>query len=115
MIDESGLTNLIVVVQACYSGSFVDNLAAPDRMIVTAAAADRTSFGCASENFWTEFGRVYFDKALRDTGDFRLAFDRAREAIERREKDEGLTASNPQIAIGTKMGAFLDGFHPDQS
>ncbi len=50
MIDESGLTNLIVVVQACYSGSFVDNLAAPDRMVITAAAADRTSFGCASEN-----------------------------------------------------------------
>ncbi|MCB1361676.1 MAG: hypothetical protein KDJ96_11660 [Rhodobacteraceae bacterium] len=115
MIDESGLTNLIIVVQACYSGSFVDNLAAPDRMVITAAAADRTSFGCASENLWTEFGRAYFDKALRDTGDFRLAFDRAREAIERREKDEGLTASNPQIAIGTKMGAFLDGFHPDQS
>ena len=115
MIDESGLTNLIVVVQACYSGSFVDNLAAPDRMVITAAAADRTSFGCATENFWTEFGRVYFDKALRDTGDFRLAFDTAKEAIVRREKDKGLTPSNPQIAIGTKMGAFLDGFHPDQS
>lgn len=115
MIDQSGLTNLIIVVQACYSGSFVDNLAAPDRMVITAAAADRTSFGCASENLWTEFGRAYFDKALRDTGDFRLAFDRAREAIERREKDEGLPPSNPQIAIGTKMGAFLDGFHPDQS
>ena len=115
MIDESGLTNLIIVVQACYSGSFVDNLAAPDRMVITAAAADRTSFGCASENLWTEFGRAYFDKALRDTGDFRLAFDRASEAIERREKDEGLPPSNPQIAIGTKMGTFLDGFHPDQS
>ena len=115
MIDQSGLTNLIIVVQACYSGSFVDNLAAPDRMVITAAAADRTSFGCASENLWTEFGRAYFDKALRDTGDFRLAFDRASEAIERREKDEGLPPSNPQIAIGTKMGTFLDGFHPDQS
>ena len=115
MIDESGLTNLIIVIQACYSGSFVDDLAAPDRMIVTAAAADRTSFGCASENLWTEFGRAYFDMALRDTGDFRLAFDTAKEAIVRREKDKGLTPSNPQIAIGTKMGAFLDRFHPDQS
>ncbi|MEM6277810.1 MAG: C13 family peptidase, partial [Pseudomonadota bacterium] len=39
MIDASGIENLIVVVSACYSGSFIDDLAADDRLIITAAGA----------------------------------------------------------------------------
>src|SRR5437762_1381622 len=40
----------IVVISACYSGTFVRDLQGPDRMIVTAARPDRTSFGCGNLN-----------------------------------------------------------------
>ena len=110
MLQESGLRNVIVVIAACYSGSFIDDLSAPDRLIITAAAADRLSFGCAAENEWTDFGRAYFDEAFRETGDFRLAFERAAETVAKREAERGDTPSQPQIFVGDEMAAFLDRF-----
>lgn len=48
---------LTVVVDACYCGSLVDNLSAPDRIVVTSASADEEaqfqgSVSC-SDYFWT--------------------------------------------------------------
>jgi hypothetical protein len=108
MLAESGLRHVVVVIAACYSGSFIDDISAPDRLVITAAAADRVSFGCAAENEWTDFGRAYFDEALRSTGDFRVAFDRAAEAIAKRETERALTASQPQMVLGDDMAVFLD-------
>ena len=44
----------IIILQACYSGSLIKGLKHPNRIIMTAAAADRTSFGCSpdSRNTW---------------------------------------------------------------
>lgn len=52
--DESGLMNAIIVISACYSGSFVDELKRPTRLILTASATDRSSFGCSDENIFTD-------------------------------------------------------------
>ena len=46
----------VFFVQACYSGSLIDKLEAPRRIIITAAAATRTSFGCGTEDRFTYFG-----------------------------------------------------------
>lgn len=108
MLDQSGIRYAVVVVSACYSGSFIDDLAAPGRIIITASAADRSSFGCASENQWTDFGRAYFDEALRQTRDFRAAFDLAREKVAEREKAAGLKPSEPQISVGAEIAAYFD-------
>lgn len=112
MLDGSGIRYAVVVISACYSGSFIDDLAAPGRIIITAAAADRTSFGCASENQWTDFGRAYFDEALRETGDFRIAFDREKATVAEREAARGLKPSLPQMSVGAEIAAYLDGTAP---
>ncbi len=39
----------VIVMSACFSGIFVPPLAAPNRMILTAARPDRTSFGCGGK------------------------------------------------------------------
>lgn len=36
----------LLLLSACYSGSLIAQLKAPERIILTAAAADRSSFGC---------------------------------------------------------------------
>ena len=46
MLDASGIKNRVIVVSACHSGSFVPPLAGPTTLVITAARADRTSFGC---------------------------------------------------------------------
>lgn len=106
-IDESGITNAVIVVSACYSGSFVDDLAAPDRLILTAAAADRSSFGCAETNLHTDWGAAFF-QALDQTLDFRDAAVQTQATVAIAEAERGYEPSLPQISQGAAIGPVLD-------
>jgi hypothetical protein len=108
MLDESGIGPAVIVVSACHSGSFIDDIEAPDRLVITAARGDRTSFGCRDGAEWTEFGESFFDKALRADPDPRKAFAVAVEDVARKEAADGLTPSMPQISEGDEIGAVLD-------
>lgn len=54
-LDGSGIKNVVVIISACHSGSFIDDLKGPNRLIMTAASADKTSFGCSDDRDWTFF------------------------------------------------------------
>lgn len=103
MLDRSGIRNRIVVVSACHSGSFIPALASPTTLVMTAAHADRTSFGCGDKRQWTYFGDAYFNRALRRETSFIGAFARAKRLISRWEAKEKLTPSMPQIAGGEAL------------
>ena len=108
ILDESGIRNRVVVISACYSGGFVDKLRDDRTLVITAAAADKNSFGCDNKADWTYFGRAYFDEALRKTFSFTKAFELAKPVIEAREKAEHFDPSQPQMAAGTLIQAKLD-------
>jgi hypothetical protein len=108
MLEASGIGPAVIVVSACFSGSFIDEIAAPDRLIITAARGDRSSFGCRDGAEWTEFGQSFFDLALRAERDPRKAFAIAAEDVARKEAIDGLTQSLPQINEGAEIGAVLD-------
>lgn len=107
ILDDAGIRWRVIVVSACYSGTFVKPLENDHTLVITAAAADRTSFGCADENDYTYFGRAYFEQALAGTDSFVEAFALAREIVTEREKAEGETPSQPQISIGRDIGEKL--------
>ena len=108
MLDESGIKWRIIVVSACYSGGFIDPLKDPYTLIMTASAADRTSFGCGSESEATYFGDALFQHALRFDDSFVTAFGKARERIAERERAEGVRPpSDPQIYVGEAMATKL--------
>lgn len=102
-IAHSGIRWRVIVVSACYSGGYLPALSAPEALVVTAARADRTSFGCGTESDLTYFGRAFLVEGLNETGSLTDAFAIARERIARREKDEGKLASEPQIAAGDRF------------
>lgn len=108
MLETSGIGPAVIVVSACFSGSFLDDISAPDRLVITAARADRTSFGCRDGAEWTEFGQSFFDLALRSEPDPRKAFPLAAADVERKEVADQLTQSLPQISEGAEIGAALD-------
>lgn len=110
MLDASGIKRRVIVVSACYSGGYIDALKDDHTLIVTSAAADRTSFGCSNEAEFTYFGKAYFDEALRQTYSFVEAFDIARQHVAAREKADGYESSDPRMAIGKEMPAILDEF-----
>lgn len=58
-LDKSGIRWRVIVISACYSGSFVPALQDDNTLIITASAADRASFGCSNEADYTYFGRAF--------------------------------------------------------
>lgn len=107
MLDDAGIKWRIIVVSACYSGGFIDPLKDEHSLIITAAAADRTSFGCGTESAATYFGDAMFQHALRFEDSFVKAFEDAKKLIAERERAEKRTPSNPQIFVGRSMAAKL--------
>lgn len=103
-LDEAGIKWRVIVVSACYSGGFVGPLSNDSSIVITAAAPDRPSFGCTHEAEWTYFGRAFFAEALRDTPLLTEAFERARRAVEAREREQGIDErSDPRISAGAAM------------
>ena len=106
ILDESGIKWRVVVVSACYSGGFIEPLRRDDTIVITAAAADKSSFGCDDLNDWTYFGKAFFADALRKESDLAAAFGEAKQSIARREREENIdVASEPSIFLGSAMDA----------
>jgi hypothetical protein len=103
MLREAGIRWRVIVVSACYGGTFVEPLRDENTIILAAAAADRTSFGCSDDNDLTYFGEAFYRDALPKAASLRAAFDNARAAIKERETREGMSASNPQAYFGAAI------------
>lgn len=107
LLDEAGIKWRVIVVSACYSGGFIEPLHEPTALIMTAADATHTSFGCGAESDFTFFAKALFDEQLRETYSFEEAFRRAVPIIHAREKEERAEFSNPQIAMGDAIRSKL--------
>src|SRR6478735_9830409 len=107
VLGELGIRRRIVLLSACYSGVFVPFLRSPDTAIVTAASAERTSFGCQADNDWTFFGDALVNHALRKPEPLRAATTEAVRTIAGWEASYRLQASQPQVAIGEAVGQWL--------
>jgi len=106
-LSDSGIKWRVIIISACYAGGFIDSLKDPNTIVITAAAADRTSFGCSNDRDLTYFGEAFFRDALPEARSLRDAFDRAKSAIALREHREHVDASRPQAFFGAEMEAKL--------
>jgi hypothetical protein len=102
-LQESGIKWRVIIISACYAGAFIDSLKNPQTIVITAAAADRTSFGCGSDSDLTYFGSAFYRDALPGARTLHEAFDEAKAAIAQRERREHVDASRPQAYFGTEM------------
>ena len=109
-LDASGIRWRVIVVSACYSGSFIDDLASPTTVVITASAADKASFGCTNTAEMTYFGQAFFAESMRDNTSFESAFKDARLRINEKESVMGFEPSDPQMVIGSLMQTALPAF-----
>ena len=107
VLGELRVHRRIVVLNACYSGVFVPYLATRDSAVLTAAAADRTSFGCAAENDWTFFGDALVNNALRKPAALATAAAEAQRLVAAWEGQGAIEESLPQVHIGDGVAAWL--------
>ena len=66
-LDAAGIRHRVIAISACYSGGWIEPLATEDSLVMTAADAEHTSYGCGHRSELTFFGRAVFDEALRKT------------------------------------------------
>lgn len=108
MIDAAcGARPTIVVLSACFSGVFVPHLSGPNRMVLTAARPDRTSFGCGEANVYP-----FFDECVVTTfphaRDFAALAPAVQKCVADREVKEGARPpSEPQLFIGPGLRPVL--------
>jgi len=98
----------VIVVSACYSGSLIRDLRAPDRIIITAARADRSSFGCGAASRHTFFGEAELRAFAQQDRSLHQVFADIRRDVARMERREGYTPSEPQVSVGQDMTDLYD-------
>ncbi len=123
-LQQAGIQTKLVIVSACFSGHFILPFSNPDTVVLTAAAADKTSFGCEPSRDWTFFGDALFNHSMRGGAGVIAAFEEARGIISGwegnmhsgwqakpqsvRAREPEPLASNPQMAIGEKALAVIN-------
>lgn len=103
LTEGCGSVPTVVVVSACHSGTFIDNgVRRPNRVILTAAATKRTSFGCGADDEYT-----YYDWCLLHQFDGAVTWSElsaaTRSCVEGLERKMGVKASLPQLFVGSDV------------
>ena len=107
MLSSLGFRNRLIILQACFAGQFIPGLRDSGTIVVTAAAADRSSFGCQAGNDWTYFGDALINHAFRQPLPLDVQIQRAWGLIAAAEGRDQLEPSNPQVSEGSATAKWL--------
>lgn len=102
-LNRAGIRRRVIIVSACYAGSWIKPLASDDTIVIAAARADRTSFGCSDDRQLTYFGEAILTGKLKDGASLAVAFDSARRQVASWEGREAQLPSLPQAFVGRNM------------
>jgi hypothetical protein len=94
----------IVLISACFSGVFIEELRAPHRIVMTSAREDRLSFGCAPR-FETNFWDGCLIEGFPRVDTWRELHDEVDACISRREEELNEAPSLPQAFFGSEVEA----------
>jgi len=98
--NACGSRPAVIVMSSCYSGQFVQPLQGDNRIIMTAARPDRTSFGCGEMDHYTFFDDCFL-RALPMAGDFPGLGGLVQQCVTERERETKATPpSEPQVSVG---------------
>lgn len=108
MIDEACPARpTVAVISACFSGVFVPELAKADRMVLTAARRDRTSFGCGEDDKYPYFDDCFL-QSMPKASDFAALGPAVRACVAAREEAENAKPpSEPQVYVGAGLRPML--------
>jgi len=101
--NACGKKPAVIVMSACFSGQFVPVLAGGNRMVMTAAREDRTSFGCGEMDHYTFFDDCFL-RAMPMAGDFPGLGSLVQQCVAEREAQMKATPpSEPQVSVGPNL------------
>ncbi|MDB5468453.1 MAG: peptidase [Caulobacter sp.] len=97
----------VVIISTCFSGVNVPALEQPNRLVMTAAAKDRSSFGCGQQNTYPYFDDCFLQsvKVVKTLGALPPAITAC---VERMERETGMSPpSMPQVSVGSALRPML--------
>ena len=97
----------MIIISACYSGSLIGDLRAPERIIITAARADRSSFGCAAGNRHTFFGEAELHAFGQPDRSLHQVFTAIRDDVAAHGSGARYPPSEPQVSVGARCRGSL--------
>jgi Peptidase C13 family len=104
LLDAANIKHRVIIISACYAGGWANAMKDDNTVVMMAARADRTSFGCTDHNDWTWFGEALMKEqwpTLKANGwDLKKAFEAAKATVAAREKTEDYESSEPQASFG---------------
>jgi hypothetical protein len=101
-----GAAPTVVVVSSCFSGLFANGaMARPNRIVLTAARADRTSFGCGAGRTYTVYDKCLLDH-LGDGGGWPRLHAGLRRCVAAEERREQVEPSLPQAWFGPRAAGL---------
>lgn len=108
MLDRTcGARPTVVVISACFSGVFVPALAGANRMVLTAARPDRSSFGCGEADRYPYFDECFLS-SMPGAKTFPTLATSVQTCVAAREAKEGMAPpSEPQLFIGGALRPLL--------
>lgn len=98
----------VIVVSACYSGSLIRDLRAPERIIITAARADRSSFGCSPDSRHTFFGEAELRAFAQPDRSLHEVFGAIQKDVAAMERRARYTPSEPQVSVGSDVADLYE-------
>jgi hypothetical protein len=108
MLDKTcGARPTVVVISACFSGVYVPTLARGNRMILTAARPDRTSFGCGESDKYPYFDDCFL-QSMKNAHDFPGLGRSVQACVAQKEIDTNAKPpSEPQLFVGGSLKPIL--------
>lgn len=102
-----GARPTVVVISACFSGVYVPTLARPNRMVLTAARPDRSSFGCGEADKYPYFDTCFLS-TIPSSHDFPSLGRAVQACVARKEVETGMKPpSEPQLFVGGEVRPLL--------
>jgi hypothetical protein len=103
MLDSCAGRPTVLVISACFSGIYVrPGITRAERIVMTASAADLTSFGCSDNQQYTFFDQCFIDAWTRQNNWGSLADD-INQCVRSTESSGNFPASKPQFFFGPGM------------
>lgn len=104
-LQRAGIRRRIIIISACFAGSWIKPLATDDTIVIAASHANRASFGCSDDRELTYFGEALLKGKLKSGASLSESFEAARKTVNAWEADLSAPRSEPQAFVGKNMTA----------
>jgi hypothetical protein len=106
LVQGCGDAPTVVIMSGCFTGIFAQPpMTRPNRVVLTAARPDRTSFGCGAGRVYTAFDKCLLD-AMDAGGTWPGAYASVQRCVVAEERRNHATPSEPQAWFGPAVAGL---------